>query len=201
MPARELTHEIGAWAQAEGGAIAAALKEAVDAAVAAKEKAEAAEASLKARQEERLHAERMAAMRNEQVRPCSFSLAGFGLGLVSWSWLCSCLRSCCFWSLCRFFTFACSGSAHGQRSLCPQRERERKGVESELERLVQSWSARKELRQMLATLPTIWPAAAVEVFPAALTQRYAWPEPKIKKKYMAALRYAEQQPPLCSRVS
>ena len=76
--------------------------------------------------------------------------------------------------------------------LCPQRERERKGVESELERLVQSWSARKELRQMLATLPTIWPAAAVEVFPAALTQRYAWPEPKIKKKYMAALRYAEQ---------
>ena len=45
---------------------------------------------------------------------------------------------------------------------------------------------------MLATLPTIWPAAAVEVFPAALTQRYAWPEPKIKKKYMAALRYAEQ---------
>ena len=100
--------------------------------------------------------------------------------------------SCCFWSLCRFFTFPCSGSAHGQRSLCPQRERERKGVESELERLVQSWSARKELRQMLATLPTIWPAAAVEVFPAALTQRYAWPEPKIKKKYMAALRYAEQ---------
>ena len=76
--------------------------------------------------------------------------------------------------------------------MCPQRERERKGVESELEGLVQSWSARKELRQMLATLPTIWPAAAVEVFPAALTQRYAWPEPKIKKKYMAALRYAEQ---------
>ena len=44
LPARELTQECGVRLQAEGGAIAAALKERVDATVAAKEKAEAAEA-------------------------------------------------------------------------------------------------------------------------------------------------------------
>jgi hypothetical protein len=67
-----------------------------------------------------------------------------------------------------------------------QKEREVRAVEAEIERRVSLWAGKKDLRGLLASLPSIWSAAPVSTFPPSLYSESG--EGKVKKAYMQALR-------------
>lgn len=153
---------------------------------AAVQKQEDMEAKLKARQAERLQAERMAAMRATQkerevraaeaeieqrcapsriapVPPVLFSLMKQRCNV-------RCEHAAC-WYGCLHYDFV-RHAVIRLRSLTGAR--------------VSLWAGKKDLRSLLASLPSIWNAASVSTFPASLYSESG--DSKVKKAYMQALR-------------